>query len=201
MQAHCRQRPVRDTLTAAASAPSRKLDPGRALVFWTVELVAFALTLSIMLVAAADASGQVGGKVRRSRLGLRVVVSVLAAPAFLFFLTVGAALHVLPEQTSLVAFVLMILCSPALLLAPSVLYRTPDSAPGDADSGGGSDPGQPPPVPGRPSGDLPLPSAEPGRWRVRDHRRDLRHARPRRSVPEPDRAPIPASPVGQRPRP
>jgi hypothetical protein len=150
-----------------------------------MDLVALSFTLSMMLVAAADASGQVCGKERRSHFGLRVVVSVLAAPAPLLFLTGGAALHVLPEQTSIVAFVLIILCSPSLLLAPSVLYRTPDSAPGDADSGG-SDPGQPPPPPGRPSGDLPLPSAEPGRWRARDHRPDLPHARPRRSVPEPD---------------
>lgn len=164
-------------------------------------MVALSFTLSMMLVAAADASGQVGGKARRSHLGLRVVVSVLAAPAVLLVLTGGAALHVLPEQTSIVAFLVMILCSPALLLAPSVLYHTPDSAPGDTDLGGGSDPRQPPSPPGRPSGDLPLRHAEPGRWRVRDHRRDLPHARPRRSVPEPDRAAVPASPVNQRLRP
>jgi len=124
-----------------------------------MDVVALSFTLSIMLVAAADAAGQVCGKERRSHLGLRVVVSVLSAPALLLVLTGGAALHVLPEQTSIVAFVLMILCSPALLLAPSVLYRTPDPAPGDADWGGGSDPGQPPSPPGRPNGDLPLPYA------------------------------------------
>jgi hypothetical protein len=158
-----------------------------------MDLVAVSFTLSMMLVAAADVSGQVCGKDRRSHFGLRVVVLVLTAPAFLSVLTGGAALHLLPEQTCIVAFLLMIICSPALLLAPSVLYRAPDSAPGDADFGGGSDPGQPPPPPGGPNGDLPLPYAGPGRWRVRDHHRDLPHARPRRSAPEPQRAPMPVS--------
>jgi hypothetical protein len=166
-----------------------------------MDVIVCSFTLSMMLVAAADVEGQVCGKERRSHFGLRVVLSLLTAPAVLLVLVGGAALDVLPDQTSIVAFVLMILCSPALLLVPSVLCRTPDSAPGDADPGGGSGPGQPPSPPDRPSGDLPLPYAEPGRWRVRDHRPDLPHARPRRPAPEPERAPVPASLGNQHLRP
>jgi hypothetical protein len=158
-----------------------------------MDVLVWAFTLSVMLVAAMDVGAQVSGQERRSCFGLRVVLLVLGAPAVLSVLIGGAALHVVPEQTSIVAFVFMVLCSPALLLVPSVLYGPPDTAPGDADHGGGSDPGQPPSPPDRPRGDLPLPDAEPGRWRVRDHRRDLLHARPRRSAPEPERAPVLAS--------
>jgi hypothetical protein len=158
-----------------------------------MNVIVCSFTLSIMLVAAADVGGQVCGKERRSHFGLRVVLSLGAAPAVLSLLTGGAALGVLPGQTSIVAFVLMMLGSPALLLAPSLLYRTSDSAPGDAGPGGGSGRGQPPSPSGRPSGDLPLPYAEPGRWRVRDHRPDLPHARPRRPAPEPEPRPVPAS--------
>jgi len=166
-----------------------------------MDVIVWAFTLSVMLVAAMDVGAQVCGQARRSCFGLRVALSVLSAPIVLSVLIGGAALHVVPEQTSIVAFVLMILCSPALLLVPSVLYCPPDTAPGDTDHGGGADPGQPPSPPDRPRGDLPLPDAEPGRWRVRDHRRDLPHARPRRSAPKPERAPVPASPGNQELRP
>jgi hypothetical protein len=155
-----------------------------------MDVIAGSFTLSVAFVAAADVSGQVCGKERRSRFRLRVLLSVLAAPAVLLVLLGGAELHVLPQQISIVAFVLMIVCSPALLRIPSVLYHTQAPEPGDADSGGGSDPGQPPSPPDRPKGGLPLPDTEPGRWRVRDHRPDLRHARPGRSAPEPERAPV-----------
>jgi hypothetical protein len=157
-------------------------------------LIVASLTLSIMLVAGANVGAQVWGKEKRSHFGVRVALSLLAAPAVQLVVVEGAALHVFTYQASIVAFMLMILCSPALLLLPSVLYRNPDSAPGDAGPGGGSDPGEPPSQPDRPSGDLPLPYADPGRWRVRDHRPDLGHAVPRRSAPEPERAPVSASP-------
>jgi hypothetical protein len=163
-------------------------------------VIVWAFTLSLMLVAAVDVGGQVSDRERRSCFGLRVVLSVLGAPAVLSVLAGAAALHVVPEQTSVVAFALMVFCSPALLLVPSVLYSTPDAAPGDSGYGGGAGPGPPSP-PDRPSGDLPLPDAAPGGWRVRDHRRDLPRARPRRSGREPERAPIPPSPGNQYPRP
>jgi hypothetical protein len=76
-------------------------------------VIVWAFTLSVMLVAAVDVGGQVSGKERRSCFGLRVVLSVLSAPAVLSVLVGGAALHVVPEQASIVAFVLLILCSPA----------------------------------------------------------------------------------------
>jgi hypothetical protein len=153
-------------------------------------VIVWSLPLAMMFVAAADVGGQVCGKERRSHFGVRVVLSLLTAPAVLSVVVAGAALHVLPEQASIVAFVLMILCSPALLLVPSVLYRTPDSAPGDL--GGGSDPGQPSSPFDRPSGDLPLLYAEPGRWRVRDHDRpDLHDGKPRRPTREPEREAAP----------
>jgi hypothetical protein len=158
-----------------------------------MNVVVGSFTLSMMLVAAADVGGQVCGQERRSHFGLRVVLSLLAAPAVLLLVTGGVALGVLPGQTNIVVFVLMISGSPALLLVPSLLYRTSDSSPGDAGPGGGSGRGQPPSPSDRPSGDLPLPDAEPGRWRARDHRPDRAHARPRRPAREPEPRPAPAS--------
>ena len=164
-------------------------------------MVVLSFTLGPLLAGGADVVGQVSGRKRRSHFGLRVVLSILAIPAVLLVLVWGAALHVVPQQTSIVAFVLMLFCSPALAFGPSVLYRVPDSAPDDTDPGGGSSPNQPSSPPDRPDGDLPLPDAEPGRWRVRDHRPDLLRGRPRRSAPEPDRRPVSPSPGKQHLRP
>src|ERR1700722_2271303 len=92
-----------------------------ALVSRIMAVIVWAFALSLMLVAAMDVGGQVSGQERRSCFGLRVVLTILCAPAALSILLGGAALRVVPEQTSIFVFVLMILCSPALLLVPSVL--------------------------------------------------------------------------------
>ena len=154
-------------------------------------MVLGSLVFSVVLVtAAAFAGSQVAGIERRSHFGLRVLLSCLTAPALLLVLIGGAALNVLPDAAIVVlALLLIFLCLPAMMLIPSVLFRSPDSSSGDADDGGGSDPGQPPSPHDLPSGDLPLPDADPGRWRVRDHDRpDLRDAPARRPAREPQRA-------------
>lgn len=149
----------------------------------------------VLVTAAAFAGSQVPGMEKRSHFGLRVLVSCLTAPALLLVLIGGVELNVLPDGAVVVLVLsLIFLCVPALMLLPSVLFRSSDSSPGDADDGGGSDPGQPPSPPDPSSGPLPLPDADPGRWRVRDHDRpDLRDAPPRRPAREPERTLAPTS--------
>jgi hypothetical protein len=90
----------------------------------------------------------------------------------------------------------------AILLTPAVLFRDrgPSSGPADSDGGGGGGT-EPPsaPVPMPPSGGVPLSDADPAPVRLRDHdRRGLRRLRLRRPAREPDRAPMPAPPAGDR---
>jgi hypothetical protein len=139
-----------------------------------VVLVSYVFSV-VFVAAAAFGGGHAPDMERRSHFGLRVT-----APALLTVLMEAAAhnmdpVGVVPALPPLMIF----LCILAIMLVPSVLFRSRDSPPGDDDDDGGSDPGQPPSPPDPPSGDLPLPDADPARWRVRDHDRpDLRDARP-----------------------
>jgi hypothetical protein len=70
----------------------------------------------------------------------------------------------------------------------------PQSSNNDSDDGRGNKPRLPRAPSGRPRGGIPLPDAEPGRIRLRDHRRftDQLPRRARRPSREPDRTPVQA---------
>ena len=138
-----------------------------------VELLAL-LTVLVPTGALAIV-GRSSGLERRSHFALRLVLVSLALPTVLGLLVVAAVLHVLPDQVAGALFLLVtFMCVPALMLVPSLLFRNPGSGP-DGEDDGGSGRRPPPNAPTSPRGDLPLPTCEPGRWRVRDHNRpDLR---------------------------
>ncbi len=86
-------------------------------------------------------------------------------------------------------------CVWALVFVPVLVARRrlpPGSSGGDGDDGGGRGPREPDPPPGRPTGGLPLPDAEPARVRLRGHGRlaDLLPDRERRPAREPQRTPV-----------
>ncbi|MGA2010681.1 MAG: hypothetical protein ABSH51_09145 [Solirubrobacteraceae bacterium] len=142
--------------------------------------------------AALVIATQGHGLERRPHFALRIVVVALAMPAVLSIVIGIAVLGVLPGVVlGLLAMLVMLSCIPALILVPSVLFRSPDPPTDDTDDDGRSGPDDPPIVPPGPGGDVVLlPDAGPGRGRVRDHDRPERHPRrPRRPAREPTRAP------------
>ncbi len=83
---------------------------------------------------------------------------------------------------------------PALFVLPGLLFRGGDSPPdrpdGDDGGGGGGPPRRPDVPPGPPGAGPPLPDADQGRARVRDHNRARRPSPVRRGSPRhPDRSP------------
>jgi hypothetical protein len=82
---------------------------------------------------------------------------------------------------------------PPLMLVSSMLFPGPELPPGPSDSddgGGGSGRDGPPDPPKSPRGGIPLPDAEPARFRLRGHERPRRLSRPRRAATEPARSPL-----------
>jgi len=103
------------------------------------------------------------------------------------------------QSFNLLGFVPLLLM-PAIMLVSGILFRDKGSGPeppegddggGGGGRGGGGGPDPPPGPPARPRGDLPLPDAEQGRYRLRDHNRPApgRAIRARRPAREPQRAP------------
>jgi hypothetical protein len=154
----------------------------------TVVIVVSVLVVPIPM-AAPLAARFVDGE-RRSHFWLRVVIVCLAMPAALAILIAVAALTLLPDGAARGFLALLLLLSlVALMFVESMLLRTSDSSSGDGGDSGGHGPGEPPSAPDRPSGELPLPDSDVGRWRARDHDRpDLGDALPRRPAREPERA-------------
>ncbi len=146
----------------------------------------------LFLAAMLILGGEHGGMEKRSHFALRISILGLVLPCALLVPVGALELHALPEQAAKTMFLLLFLADiPALMFIPALLFRSsqPPSGPTDGDDDGGSGP-PPPRRPDIPGGGLPLPDADAGRWRVRDHGRPrLRAARPRRCVREPERRP------------
>jgi hypothetical protein len=138
--------------------------------------------------AALAFAAQSPGPERRPHFVARVIISALAVPGTTAALIAIAALQVLPEGVLVFMWViLMMLCIPALILIPKVLFRASRSPPRDDGGGPGLDE---PPSPDRPAGGIPLPDAQPAGVRIRDHGRPgLRPAPHRRPDHAPGRRP------------
>jgi hypothetical protein len=129
---------------------------------------------------------------RRSRFWLRFLSAGLTMPGLFLTLVLAGRLGLVSNQLAAgLSGFLFLCCIPAMMLVPALLFDFSGPAPGEeGDGGGGHDPEPPPPPDTSPRGDVPLPDAEIGRWRLRDHtRRERRHARLRRPAPQRERGP------------
>lgn len=133
-------------------------------------------------------------KQRRSHFRTRVAVTCLAAPVWLLLVLVAA--HLVGETQTMIYVILLTFVAwvPAAAFAPALFYEREPQSPGGSDDDWGSDPDPSPTPPTGPEGGLPLPDAEPGRWRLRGLDRPKTHAPiERRPAHEPDQAPTTAT--------
>jgi hypothetical protein len=167
-------------------APPPPADGGRATSF-VIWLAAFALLFGAFVVFAGSPRD------RKPHFWLRVAALPLAPTLVAAILVVVRELRVIPDRVAATMLLtLLVLTIPGLVLVPALLYRRPGSSPDSSDDegGGGSGPGPERPRPPSPRGGVPLPDAEQGGLRLREHgRRALGARRPRRPAREPVPAP------------
>jgi hypothetical protein len=158
-------------------------------------LLAMFLIEALVLLATEGSQSR-----RREHFWLRFLAAIATLPVAVLALTEGGRTGLLSARAAATLSPLFVfVCIPALMLLPGILFETRGpSSEGDDDGGGGNGgPPQTPPPRDQPRGDLPLPDAGPGRWRLRDHvapRRDRGSGR--RPAREPDRRPVPLGPIG-----
>jgi hypothetical protein len=166
--------------------PQPPADGGRATSF-IVWLAVCALVFGAFVVFAGSPRD------RKPHFWLRVA-ALPAVPGLIAAILIAVReLRLVPDGVAATLLLtLVFLTIPALMLVPALLYRRPGGSPdsSDDDGGGGSGPGPDPVPPPAPRGGVPLPDAEQGRLRLREHgRRALRGRRPRRPAREPVRSP------------
>lgn len=140
---------------------------------------------------------------RRSHFGARFAFACLVGPVWLTALMTPLIVDPGSGNSALGGLIGITVLAwlPAAICAPALYFRRSSPAPGttddDEDDDGGSQPDRPPAGNDAPRGGIPLPDAEQGRTRLRDHSRPPRvETRRRRQAPErPPRAPrSPAAP-------
>lgn len=127
----------------------------------------------------------------RSHFRARVALACLVPPLWLLLVFVSLDATLVPAHPMVSIFWFTCLAwVPAAACAPALFYQRSCQSPGASDDGGGSDPDPSPAPPVPPRGGIPLPDAEPGHWRLRDHDRPETHDPvERRPAHEPNRAP------------
>jgi hypothetical protein len=129
----------------------------------------------------------------RRHVWTRFLLSVVTMPIFALALTAIGTAGVLSEQIIVsLAILLALFCIPALMLVPAILFENAGPSSGGEDDDDDEDGGlsRPPPPRDQPRGDVPLPDAMLGWWRLRDHAGPARRRPPsRRPVNDPPRTP------------
>lgn len=143
------------------------------------------IPLGVLFSAARDRSLR-----RRARFGLRLAGFMVSVSLPEVVIAVGSTVGLIHYHSVAPVLLSLFWGLIVLVLAPIFLFYGHDADPGHNDEGeDGPEPGEDPPSPTPPIGDLPLPNAEQSRLRLRGPRPALGRARPRRREHAPTRTP------------